>query len=391
MGLLDDFGEYLRRSGRNLGMGADAALANAQDNNARKDKSVEATLLQMQGADLTPEQRDALHNPPYGGFGTDAGVPGGGLLGTYVGVKSATANRQMLGKAKAAIERGMDPETARQKFGWFQDPTGDWKSEISDHRAQLLTDETGRYKLEHPELRRAYPDLVDTLQIGEIPGTDSLGRSNPMVANYTPSSNTANLNHGAIANREEALQSLMHELQHGVQFKEGHSPGTTSYSTEVTSLANTEYDVARNAVTKAIDDIRSERQRWFDKPENRAKSIEDYDKAFPDWDARYRQAISTANRFPDVGEWMHHKYESALGEVEARDTQKRLRLTPDQRRQTPPYKANEVPGYPTWDMRAVTRRLQRKVADDPQGLLTPEQGGMALSLLGLPFLPSDAE
>jgi hypothetical protein len=397
MGLLDDFGEYLRRSGRNLGMGADAALANAQANNARARDSADAVGLLMRGADLNPEQQDALHNPPYGGFGTDAGVPGGGLLGTFAGIKSATANKQMLGKAKAAIKRGMDPDEARQKFGWFQDPTGDWKYEISDHKAQLATDETGRYHLDHPELRRAYPDLTGSLKIDEMPGTDGLGRSNPTVADYTPSTNTARINPSQAEDREAALRALMHEVQHGVQEVEGHSPGSSQVSPEVGHLVGTEYWPRYEQIENDIALARRFRENVLNR--NPGMTLEDFDKRHPDWASKHDALLADRRNLPDVSQWTFDKYNSALGEVEARDTMNRLRLTPDQRKAAPPYRGEGIPQDQIWDVRDVTRQLPR-AADDPQsfqGLLnrtlgtSPETKGALLSLLGVPFLPSDTQ
>jgi hypothetical protein len=399
MGLLDDFGEYLRRSGRNLGMGADAALANATANNARARDSAEATLLQMRGADLDPDQRDALHNPPYGGFGTDAGAPGGGLLGTFAGLKSATANRQMLGKAKAAISRGMDAETARQKFGWFQDPTGDWKYEISDHRAQLRTDAPTKsgYALEHPELRRAYPDLLDTLKVEEMPTYDMLGQPNKTVAEYWPGMNVARLNLAETPDREGALKALMHEVQHAVQDHEGHSPGTAQHSNEIGHLINTEYWPRYEQIENDIAVTRRFRENVINR--NPGMTLEEFNKLHPDWAGKHDDLLEERRTLPNVSGYAFEKYNSALGEVEARDTMNRLRLTPEQRKAAPPYRGEGIPQDRIWDVRAVTRQLPR-AADEPQnfqGLLnrtlgaSPETQGALLSLLGIPFLPGDAQ
>jgi hypothetical protein len=403
VGLLDDFGEYLRRSGRNLGMAADAALANAASNNARARDSAGATLLQMRGADLNPSQQDALHNPPYGGFGTDAGAPGGGLLGTFAGVASKTANKQMLGKAKAALKRGEDAETVRQRFGWFQDPTGDWKYEISDHRAQLATDETGRYRLDHPELRRAYPDLLDSLKIDEMPGTDNLGRANPTVADYTPSTNTARVNPSRVANPEAALRALMHEVQHGVQDVEGHSPGTSQHSAEVNYLVGTEYASMGQSIIDRQNTIRQVRDGWLKR--NPDVSLDDFYRQYPGWAKAYDDLLAEARNLPTADEFAFNKYNSALGEVEARDTMNRLRLTPDQRKKDPPYRGEGIPQDRIWDTRAVARQLPTAAEEPFQGLLdralesSPEARGTLLSpelsllssLLGIPLLPSDAQ
>ena len=395
MGLLDDGQEYLRRSGRNitglldwLGGGAEAGA--------------EPLMALMRG--------DALDEPflPTADSGgrigaiasvaTNHALPGTmpkGSLGTYGGIASKTANRQMLGKAKAAIKRGMTPEEARQKFGWFQDITGDWKYEISDHLAELRTADDGTLSLHHPELRRAYPDMVENLKIERLPAVDDLGREHSVWGSYSHDDNTAGINERLLKptfNKPPAhdpVGVLMHELQHGVQREEGHSPGTAPWSDAITHLENTEYWPERARLGDELEKIRDERNSWFQRKGNEERTLDDYDRQFPDWRKRHDAAVKAWRDQPDVHDWRMFKYNSALGEVEARDTQSRLTLTPDQRRAAPPYRSQNIPFQQMWDMRDV--RLPRKAADEPPGLLTPEQKGMIGSLLGIPFLPSDTQ
>jgi hypothetical protein len=398
MGLLDDGQEYLRRSGRNIGGLFDWLAGGAS-------AGAEPTMALMRG--------DALDEPflPTADSGgrigaiasavTNHAVPGTmpkGSLGTYGGIGSKTANKQLLGKAKAALRRGEDAEAVRQRTGWFQDPTGDWKYEISDHQAELRTADDGTLSLHHPELRRAYPDMVENLKIETLPATDDLGREHSTWGMYSHDDNTARINERLLKptfNKPPAYDPvgvLMHELQHGVQRREGHSPGTAPWSDAITHLENTEYWPKRADLGDAIEKVRDERNFWFNKPENRNKSVADFDRQFPDWRERHDAAIKAWRDHPDIHDWRMDRYYSALGEVEARDTQNRLTLTPEQRRAAPPYRGEGIPQDQMWDMRDVLGRMPRKAADTPfQGLLTPEQKGMALSLLGLPFLPSDTQ
>lgn len=390
-GLSGLLGEYLRRSGRNLGMGLDAAVANATANNQAIRAGADATRQQMRGQELTPEQQDALHNSPIGGFGPENLGAGGAIMGTYAGIGAKTANKAQLAKAKSAIAGGMDPETARQQFGWFQDPAGDWKFEISDHRAELRRDpKTARDTLHHPDLRRAYPDLVDTLTIDELPGTDSFGNPNPVTAAYFQSTNTAKINNSAVKNQEEKLSALLHELQHGVQGREGFSPGTNQSSDAINHLVNTEYWPKYDEILERTHQLRRDRDLWTAK--NQA-SLEDFHKAHPNWASEYDGLLAAHRDYPGVSDWTFNKYKSALGEVEARDTQARRTLKPHERRAKAPYKGEGVPQDQIWDVRDVMNRLYpRKAADETEpGLLTPEQKGMIGSLLGLGLFSSDAE
>lgn len=401
MGLLDDGTEYLRRSGRNLGGLFDFLGGNATAGNAAIKSGANATRALLAGRELTPEQREALHNSPIGGFGPENLGAGGALMGTYVGIGAKTANKAKLAQAQSAIKGGMDPEAARQRFGWFQDPTGDWKFEISDHKAQLKQDKAGNWVLAHPELERAYPGMVKGLKIDTMPAKNSLGQDNPLLGLYLKDTNTAKLNESLLANPEEATGTLMHELQHGVQFKEGFSPGTHPASDEVRFKVDTEQMPKWHALHEREAEMRDQRNKWMSA--NKDWSLDDFYKKFPGWTDRYDTLLKQIREHPSYNEMTHNTYESALGEVEARDTMNRLRYLPDDRKRNRPYVGEGVPPGEIWDMREVRGRLYpKKVADEPdpqelRGLLdrtlgpSPETKGTLLSLLALGLFPKDAE
>ena len=312
-------------------------------------------------------------------------------MGTFAGIGANTANKALLAKTKSAIKGGMDPEQARQQFGWFQDPTGDWKFEISDHKARLYQDKAGNWKLRHADLERAYPGMVKDLNISTMPSRNSLGEENPLMGVYLKDSNTAKLNESLLADPEEALRTLIHELQHGVQFREGFSPGTNPIADEVLHKVDTEKMPRWYEINERFDALRNQRANW--ETANKGKPLEDFYKLNPGWIDEHDRLLKERNSFPAYREMTHNMYESALGEVEARDTMNRLRLLPDDRKRHAPYRDNEVPGYPTWDMREVHNRLYpKKAADEPElrGLLTPEQKGMIGSLWGIGLFSDDA-
>lgn len=373
--VLNSLGEYLRRSARNLGMGGQAMLDNAQAQNRAIKAGADATQKMMAGQEMTQAETDAVHNSPIGGFGTDGGgpAPGGAIIGTYVGRGAKNVPQGYLRNAEKAAERGMDNEAIRQKYGWFQDPAGDWKYEVSDHKARIFQDKDGNWKLHHPELRRQYPDLVDNLQIQSFPAKTSLGQDNPMQGYYLRDSNKAHLNERLLnsADPSEALRTLLHELQHGVQFREGFSPGTNPASDAVNFKVENEQMPRWHALHEREAEMREQRRNWMNAFKD--GSLEDFYKQHPEWTAEYDQLLKDIREHPSHNEMQHRTYESALGEVEARDTMERAGLSPGSRKNVPPYEWGRgpsdisqppIPWDQIWDVREVEQRMRPKKAAD---------------------------
>lgn len=399
MGLLDEATEYLRRSGRNLGGLFDYLGDSAASQNAATKAGGQATAALLGGAELTPEQRDAFNASPAMGFGTDAGG-GGAMALMYVGRNAKNVPQKALVNAQKALQKGMDPEDIRQKYGWFPDQFGDWKYEISDHGAKLVQNPDGTFKLDHPEMRRAYPEMMDTMQYETIPARDRLMRETGLLGTYNKRKNSLSINERVLDGTEQArhggddtldpLAVALHELQHGVQYKEGFSPGTNPNSSHVNYLGTEEWIPARNKAEAEHMAVVDARNKWFDAPENKGKTVEDYDRLFPDWDRQYRETKKNFGILTNYDHWAQRKYEAALGEVEARDTAQRRSLTPDQRKAAPPHRApytgqyGHVPPGEIWDVRAVDKQMNGQFDPDfrpiwdipeiqpkPAGLLDP--------------------
>jgi hypothetical protein len=364
MGLLDDFTEYARRSGRNLGGLFDYLGDTAAANNQAIKAGAEAVGLLAKGAELTPEQRDALHASPIGGFGTDAGG-GGAMALMYLGKNAKAVPQRALTNAQKAAAKGMDNEAIRQKYGWFQDPTGDWKYEISDHKAQLKQNPDGTYKLDHAELRRNYPDLVDSLRIEGMPDANALGLPTNTAGAYYPDQNLIRINDKALADPDQARRVVLHEVQHPIQELEGHSPGTSQHSPEMAYLERTEYDAAVANIEAAWKKLTDDRRAWFDA--NPKGTAEEYDKLNPSFNDEYRRLAKARHSFPDRNQWAFQKYNAAMGELEARDTMDRRNLTPDQRKAEPPYQGQGVPPDLIWDVRKVADQM--KPWEPPGGIV----------------------
>jgi hypothetical protein len=374
-------------------------IANMQQGNQAIRQGAQATLKKMRGQELTPEEQASLDNSPIGGMGVGNIGGGGAFMGTFAGIKAMHAPRRYLGFAQKAIAKGMDPEVARQKYGWYQDKTGDWKWEISDHKAELLQDpKTREWRIRHPQFEQNYPGMLRSLKIGELPLADQYGNPYP-YAEYHPDAHRMWIRSDQLAQPQgEGLKSALHELQHAVQEHEGHSSGSAQTSDEIGHLVATEYWPRVEKIENEVAQARRFRESVINR--NPGMTIDDFEKLHPDWAPNYDTWMAERRAMPGVNDWVFKKYLSAQGEVDARDTMNRMSLTPEQRKLTPPGQMEGFGIRPAdiWDMRDVARQIVPPPPTVPEltqrrfpGLLTPEQGGMALSLLGIPLMPNRAE
>lgn len=128
--------------------------------------------------------------------------------------------------------------------GWEKNPDGKWRFEISDRPAKFKADFAGlpekksfdkNYKpltvgdvLDHPELFKAYPALKDVTFVKEAPFMDFFKSYQGW---FSPERNEIAITPYA----QDPLSTLLHEVQHWVQQKEGFAPGGNAESTSLTN------------------------------------------------------------------------------------------------------------------------------------------------------------
>lgn len=144
---------------------------------------------------------------------------------SYAGRNANGANLDSLREAQEMQAAGADMESIRKATGWHQFADGKWRFEIDDSRMQLRTDaaDIPNYTtlgelVDAPELFEAYPDMADlsvtfhTLEDGQNGG-------------YSRKFDSIELSRD-LKNRPEALlNSLIHEVQHAIQNREGFASG----------------------------------------------------------------------------------------------------------------------------------------------------------------------
>lgn len=144
---------------------------------------------------------------------------------SYAGRNANGANLESLREAQEMQQAGADMESIRKATGWHEGMDGKWRFEINDNRMQLRTDAANipNYTtlgelVDAPELFEAYPDMADlsvtfhTLEDGQNGG-------------YSRKFDSIELSRD-LKNRPEALlNSLIHEVQHAIQNREGFASG----------------------------------------------------------------------------------------------------------------------------------------------------------------------
>ena len=121
--------------------------------------------------------------------------------------------------------QNMDAETIRQKTGWFRGADGKWRWEIDDSGMKLRTDaaDISNYTtlgelVDAPALFATYPDMKDmsvtfhNLERGQLGG-------------YHRTFDSIELSRELKQKPEALLNSLIHEVQHAIQQREGFTPG----------------------------------------------------------------------------------------------------------------------------------------------------------------------
>jgi len=361
---INSLGEFFRRSGRNLSRIPGDVAQGVQDfAENTKNAAVgmaEPTMRVMRGEGLENPLFPTAESGGKSRLGDVASVlnpdmlPGNvpGSLGTWGGPLGQTAKQRNLKFAQKAAQEGkLSDDEIFQKYGWTRQPvTGDWRYEIPDNTAKLVPTpdpnlsaaEFGLkypkgYEYVHRELMKAYPHLKNMRIV-----THDIGDHQALA--FFDRKNTISLRSDLSAN--DALDSVAHEFQHPIQRHEGGSPGTSPNSPEIQGIAKEKLATARvqaeevsQRFNNALNDFWNEQPRpqtMRDAALIRSRFIRQ-NKELAEQYEHAQQTLKQMNDPYQVFMLRHGLYERALGEVEARDTQFRRTLTPEQRKAITPY------------------------------------------------------
>lgn len=303
---------------------------------------------------------------------------------SYGGVNANTADQKTLARAQELQMQGEDDERVRKETGWHTGMEGKLRFEIDDskmkyHRGgdaafsrshpdyaeyQKLVDkmltgsaeawkpedqerlqeldktwgreygrlservESGNATLEdvidHEELFQAYPQLRNVrVEFKELPGNTQ--------GYFSPSENKIALD-SKLRSAPEA--TIIHEIQHAIQKAEGFASGASPEYWQQHRDEAKEARIAdiREEIARLEEQLPWDLNRWTaedDAVEAKIGELED-------------SIIDIQN---GVGLDSYDLYRNTAGEIEARDAASRRGLTPEQRRATPPARADENTVY----------------------------------------------
>lgn len=222
-----------------------------------------------------------------------------------------------LSVARKMEEEKKDAKAIKIATGWERGADGKWRYEMPDAMIKDTMDVGGghivkRYEddmlwnggklsdvIDAPELFKAYPHLKD-VRIE----TDAIMNDMPSNGEYNAKTNTITIH----ADELKYMNSILnHEIQHAIQSIEGFDRGGSP------RLVRGEIKKRLAEVTKKIRQLRAEGK------EDEAKAI-----------VEKNRGLYNAYQANDD----YNSYKSLAGEVEARNVQERMNMTPEERRKT---------------------------------------------------------
>ena len=303
---------------------------------------------------------------------------------SYGGVNANTADQKTLARAQELQMQGEDDERVRKETGWHTGMEGKLRFEIDDskmkyHRGgdaafsrnhpdyaeyQKLVDkmltgsaeawkpedqerlqeldktwgreygrlservESGNATLEdvidHEELFQAYPQLRNVrVEFKELPGNTQ--------GYFSPSENKIALD-SKLRSAPEA--TIIHEIQHAIQKAEGFASGASPEYWQQHRDEAKEARIAdiREEIARLEEQLPWDLNRWTAEDDDIEAKIGELEDSI----------IDIQN---GVGMDSYDLYRNTAGEIEARDAASRWGLTPEQRRATPPARADENTVY----------------------------------------------
>lgn len=326
---------------------------------------------------------------------------------TAAGIGARTADSAALRRAEALEKSGTDNETIRQETGWYRGMDGQWRFEIDDSGAAFSRSGEAQYSADNADYAR-YTQLMNRMLTGdlteaehaELLGLDkkngstkkelarridegnatlrdimqhnALFEAYPEIAetkvkfadmprgtagSYNRETNTITLDTKLKYDANEALDALMHEVQHRVQAAEGFAGGTNPGYWNRGENYDRAAEKYRDNRARLLNGLSTEDRALYDE----YRSIERemgamldgsmlYDESRMDAlekrsDELYRELygkewFGKLNRYDrilgDAGEAVKEFYWNTAGEIEARDTAARRRMSAEERKNTPP-------------------------------------------------------
>jgi hypothetical protein len=263
------------------------------------------------------------------------------------------------------LDTELGDRAAWDGFGLFQGKDNKWRFEIDDSQMRFTPDNPEVVRktknnesitlgdiIDHPSLFKNYPDLKDLkfMVYGGDPGTGAYWHP-AMPEKGIPEHIAYNVQGNPTGSSKAAKSSIIHEIQHAIQAREGFSGGTNTYGDiKPGSVAEKLLDAKRQQATRTFEDPK-DLAATFGVDENTAKEL------LP----KYNR-MAEKNRLGGIPKTMdemlrkeaqQEAYHRAAGEVEPRTVQARLN-----KKSMYPWMDEDVPRH----MQIVNKPMKQSVS-----------------------------
>lgn len=281
----------------------------------------------------------------------------------FAGPKAKTAPVNQLNEARLLEMEGVDPETIRQKTGWFKAKDQRWRFEIDDSNAKFKSIDINKKKkfklsevIDHPSLFEAYPQLKEM-------GVEFAAHRGRKGGHFDQSKNTIKIMVAQDSKRtprgEAAFKRVM-EIKESPEYKAAQAEQNSRawldfYDTEIGREFNgLIFSGASNDIVKSYPkDLNTKADAMnviLHEIQHSIQSIEGF--------ARGGSASM------DGG---FNNYRNLLGEIEARDTEARKGFSPEERTAKTPAAVNPPGAIIRWRGQEMPQELPALTKNEPKG------------------------
>ena len=293
--------------------------------------------------------------------------------------EEASTRLDNLAVAREMEDAGRDAKTVKLATGWERGADGKWRYEIPDGKiradAGLGTSTLGEL-YDAPELYAAYPELLAVdVTFQPMEGIKGSYTGNSIVLS------DAYLTH---EETKDILSTLVHEIQHIIQRREGFARGGSpaQFAVNEDGLTDIGPMLMQNRLARARslmdsadaglrEKMRAMNRAMLEKDFERLAALEDSltDEENEVWDS-YWWMTSEARTIRDEGRLVtpQEAYEAIQGEAEARNVQKRIDMSKEERLAS---LAAETEDVAREDQIFLRGTLANEAASQPRASITP--------------------
>jgi hypothetical protein len=298
---------------------------------------------------------------------TQSGLLGMAEVGMFVGAGSKAFDKAMAFAASKLEKKGVTPQEIWKETGTVRGPDGQWRQEISDKESfvkgtkpfedvimgaydrGVLKTGNQLYKttvedvMYHNPLKEAYPELMNTETRMLRKGSDARGSLRKDVMNKEQV-----LEVRKDLPPEDARSTMLHELQHGIQESEGFAAGGNAETMDrlIGKAKERDFLIKQSDEWKSANDLVN---NVYDKYFAGQLNLDELKLAEKQLQEQYpilREQITASDTARKIGDDPVDAYKRLMGEAEARLTQTRRNLSPEERKQYFPFEYMDLERNP---------------------------------------------